>query len=268
MPILPSRFPVKLLPRVDFRPEEFRKLVRTHGLELTWQQSSECPCSRQSVGLGLVLDADLGSNTGTTRQARVDCPSCEGKGYLFHSSQGIRGVITSAATHPDRFKVYGEMASGMVSLSVLPEHRLNLGDRVTLGDSVQLYRETHTYSGEDPSSTRYPIVERTLDLTAPVTTGVMHAYQADADGTAPLGGDLVEGVDFNVVGGALAWINPPVVGARWSISYYSNPVYLVTDLPHPYRDTIVQTKAPSPSFASLPLNAMCTLEYLVTGSAS
>ena len=263
---LPSRFPVKQVPRVDFRVKEFRKLVATHGLDLTWEHATECPCARQSASLGLTLDADVGANVGTTHQALGDCPTCSGSGYRYHSLQTAKGVVTGATQNPDRFRHYGEMAKGMISLTVLPEHRLNLGDRITLTDSVQLYRETHTYGGEDPSVTRYPIHERELDITpAPITTGVMDVFVTDAAGIAQVGGEKVEGTDFDVVAGEVDWINPPVVGARWSISYYATPVYLVTDLPHPFRDTKVKVKSAVVTHASLPINAMCTLEYLTTG---
>lgn len=273
---LPSRYPVKQIPRVDFRPAEFRKLVATHGLDISWEQAAECPCERRSAGLGLTLDAGMGGNVGSTRQARVDCPTCNGSGYRYHSLQNIKGVVTSAAQNPDRFRAYGEMAKGMISLSVLAEHRLNLGDRITLRDDpdlpeveapVQLYRETHTYEGEDPSSTRYPIFGRTLDLDGgEVVHDVMDLFVTDIDGIAQLGGEKVKGVDYTVDGsGQIAWINPPVVGARWSVSYYGRPVYVVTDLPHPFRDTKIKFKKVSQSFSSLPINAMCALEFLSPG---
>lgn len=244
--------------------------MATHGLVVTWEQSAECPCARDSETLGLVLDAAVGSNVGTTRQARIDCPTCSGRGYRYHSEQDIQATVVGAAQNPDRFRAYGEMARGMVSVSTLPEHRLNLGDRITPKSSVQLYRETHTYGGENPSSTRYPIAPRELDLTpAAVTTGVMDVYVTDLAGLAQVGGEKVEGVDYTVDGNnKIDWVNPPVVGARWSISYYGHPVYLVTDLPHPYRDTRVKFKLPAVSFVSLPINAICALEFLVTGTTT
>jgi len=271
----PSRKLAKILGRVDFFPEEFRARIQSHGLDIYWEMASECPCMRPSAGMGLVLDAGLGTNEGTTRQARADCPKCKGTGYRHHSGQNIKGQVTGATQHPDRFRTYGEMATGMISLTVNAEHRLNRGDRITLRDDpalpetaapVQLYRETHTYEGEVASATRYPVYTRTLDTTPPMDLGVVDLYVSDADGIAQPGGERVAGVDFTVDGdGKIQWINPPVAGARWSISYYGRPVYLVVDLPHPFRDTKIQLKHPAQQFTSLPINAMCALEFLATG---
>lgn len=271
MPSLISRFPAKLTPRVDFRASEFRKLIGTHGMPLLWEAAAECPCARGSAGLGLTLDASIGANTGTTAQARRDCPVCSGRGYKYHSSQYIRGVVTGAGFTPDRMRAYGESARGTISLSVLPEHRLNLGDRITIkaetetpssAVSVQLYRETKVYKGEAATALRYPIVRRALDTVPPQELGVMDLHVAGLDGLALANGARAEGVDFTVVNGEIAWSNPPANGARFSVSYYAHPVYLVTDLPHPFRDTQVLFKRPAPNFTSLPLNATCTLEFM------
>ncbi len=278
MPVLPSFFPVKLVPRADMLGKHFRKMIAQKGLHLSWEHATECPCERRTVDMGLALDAGMGGNVGSTRQARVDCPTCGGRGYRYHSTQNIRGVVTSAAQNPERFRSYGEMARGMISLTVNAEHRLNLGDRLTLRDDpdlpeteapVQLYRETHVYGGEDPSGTRYPIHTRTLKLAGgDATHNVMDLYVTDAAGIAQAGGEKTVGVDFTVDNGLVDWINPPAVGARWSISYYGRPVYLVTDLPHPFRDTLIKTKLPTVTFESLPINAMCALEFLVPGKVT
>jgi hypothetical protein len=280
MPTLPSRFPVKTVPRADMMGKHFRKMIAQKGLHLSWEHSAECPCERRSAGLGLTLDADVGGNVGSTRQATVECPTCGGRGYRYHSKQNIRGVVLGATQNPDRFRAYGEMAKGMIGLTVNAEHRLNLGDRMTLRDDpdlpeteapVQLYRETHTYEGEEPSTLRYPIKVRTdLDLVGGLATlGAVDVYVTDADGIAQAGGEKVVDVDFTVdANGAVAWINPPAVGARWSISYYASPVYIVTDLPHPFRDTLIKFKLPTVKHESLPIHAMCTLEFLVRGKVT
>lgn len=265
MPLLPSRFPTKLRPRVDFAPEAFRKLIGTHGLTLRWEMQAECPCSLPVTSYGGPYAISEPKAVGTPRP---DCPTCKGSGYRFHSAQEIKAVVTSAAQNPDRFRQYGEMASGMISVSTLPEHRLNLGDRLTPLDSVQRYREQHVYeAGTAINRTRYPIKPRILDLSAGlVELGVLDLYVTDATGVAAPGGARVEGVDFTISDdGGIEWINAPSDGARWSVSYTANPRYLIKDLPHPFRDTIVKTKLPAPVFSSLPINAMCALEFLASG---
>jgi len=264
MPLLPSRFPAKLKPRIDFSPNNLRIFIGTNGLALRWEQAAECPCRRDVADYG-------GGFTGSTQdvsQPRSDCPTCQGRGYRYHSAQEIKANITSAAQHPDRFAQYGEMASGMISVTTLPEHRLNLGDRITPLQSVQRFRETHLYDDAIPvSQTRYPIKVRELDvIPAPLNVGVLDLYVTNAAGVAEVGGEKVEGVDYTITAeGKIQWINAPEVGASWSVSYYATPRYIVKDIPHPFRDTMIKTKALSPIFASLPINATCVLEFLDSG---
>ena len=275
MPTIPSEFPAKATPRVDFRPALFRKMILTHGLDVTWEMSAECPCDMRNTALGMTLtDIAGGVQKGGTGQPRPDCPTCAGSGYRYHSSQPIKGLVLGAVRDPDR-KGGGEIDTGMIRLSVLPEHRMSLGDRITMTDdpdnadtsaTVHLYRETHYYDGEAVSTPRYPVLQRALKTDPAQTWGVMDIYVTDADGIAQAGGERVEGVDFTVTdAGAIAWVTAPAIGGRWSISYYAAPVYVVTDALHPHRDTRVGIKRPVPLFESLPLQYTCTLEYLTTG---
>ncbi len=276
MPIIPSLFAVKNTPRVDFRAAGFRKMVNTNGAFIEWEMCSECPCDQQNTALGMTLTALAGGDQeGGTGQPRPDCPTCSGKGYRYHSLQPIRGVVMGATTSPNR-KEPGDMIAGTVSVTVMPEHRLSKGDRLTLVDdpdnpddadaTVHLYRESHNYAGEATSTLKYPVLVRALKTSPSRRLGVMDVYVTDAGGIAQVGGERTEGVDFTVTAaGAIQWLNPPVTGGRFSISYYASPVYVVVNLPHPHRDTVVGFKRLTPTFESLPLQAHCMLEYLSPG---
>lgn len=266
MPILNPYKPTKLKPRIDFGIDRLRIFLETNGLPVIWEMASECPCVEPVEDFGVPDNGNL-TDVG---ESNPDCEVCKGRGYLFHSEQEIVAQITSADSNPDRFSDYGELAEGMISLTTFPEHRLNLGDRITLKTSVMRTRETHkytTYSLEPESQTRYPIKLRELDLeSGPITLGVLDLHVAGADGVATAAGKKIEGVDFTVTEeGKIAWINPPEVDGFWSISYYATPRYLVHRLPHPYRDTRVKVKRPTVRFTSLPINAHCKLEFLASG---
>lgn len=259
--ILPSRFPTKLIPRVDFVPEEFRKMIRTHGLLLEWEMAAQCACNLpgQRYGLGSGTTSNQGNK-------RTGCPTCKGSGFRYHSKQEIRGLITAARQNPRPYNNYGAIDIGSVSLSVNPEHRLNKNDRITVLESTQRYTEKHLYEGGTISALRYPIVVRTVDTVPPQTFGVIDCYATDVEGIAQVGGEKVEGVDFTVTNGQINWINRPDVGAYFAVSYYARPVYIVRDLPHPYRDTNILFKNPTQTFVNLPLNVICALESQGTGS--
>ena len=263
MPFLKPRTPTKQKPRVDFDIDDLRTFIATNGMEVVWEMVTECPCVEPLNTYGM----DEGSKTVDAGKSNPDCPTCDGRGYFFHSKQEVVAQITSAVSDPDRFRDYGEMASGMISLTTYPENRLNLGDRITLTKSVMRTDESHKYRGENPSSTRYPIKVRELDLeSGPLDLGVLNIWVADAAGVADLSGEKVEGVDFNITAeGKIEWINPPDADGFWSISYYATPRYLVERLPHPYRDTYIERKQVTPKFTSLPVNAHCKLEFLASG---
>ena len=281
---LSSRIPAKLRPRADFKPEEFRKLVLTRGLRVTWELAAECPCvnrrndyiapSENLVGFLQAVGQDADIN-----EPRVDCPTCAGKGYLYHSPHEIRAIFTSAKDKPDLLATYGEMSRGMASFSLLPEHLPSVRDRFTLTDSVMVYRETRTRTSTGGSPTvveglRYPVATRTLDLAAgPTTRKVLHCYKTNALGVAEAGGELVEDTDFVVNGdGEIDWTlgdglgSAPVTGARYSVSYYCAPRYVSVDIPHTVRDTWIASKAVAPEFAALLSQTTAMIDFLAEGT--
>ena len=264
---LPSRQPVKLGPRVDFRPEQFRKFFFKAGLDLKWEQAQECPCKRPTADYS--LDVTL-QTTDRTSESRIDCVKCKGKGYFYHSPQVVRSLVTTATENPDRFRLYGEFATGMINISLLPEHLPSYGDRFTMSDSVLLFRETKIRSSNAVESPRFPIVTRSLDLSSGVSqVGVLNLHRANADGTCTDAVSLVQGTDFIVtasrdldftLGDGTG--NAPVVNSRYSISYYAHPRYVVVDHPHAFRDTFTKKKTPSETFKPLPIQCNAKLEFL------
>lgn len=266
---LPSFFRKKPRPRVDFNPSYFRSMVQNNGVYVLWEMVSECPCTRSSSGLGLSLDAALTDLDSLSQAADLDCPSCKGRGYRYHSPQTVKCVVTTGVNNPRVAEPQGDYVAGTISVTSLPEHRLNYGDRITLQDSVIRFRETQRYEDEAESTLKYPVHSRSLLTNPTQEVGVLDVYAADETGTSPLNNELVEGTDFTVSAeGGIVWINPPATGVRWAISYYARPVYVVTDIPYAFRDTITKIKSPSAKFTSLPMNARCTLEYMASGSGA
>ena len=259
--ILGSRIPPKLNPRADFKPEQFRKVIISHGLNVRWEQAAECPCSQASNAHGF----SLGSASISSEQARVDCPACYGKGYLYHSAQTIRAVVTGARKEEQRHGPAGatEYGRGNIGLTLLPEHLPMYGDRFSILDSAIVYRET-LIRGSGPTDTpRYPIATRSHDLASGnLEFGVRYLIVADDTGEVNPADTLTEGADFNVTeAGAINWINPPAEGRRFSVTYYAHPVYIITNHPHAIRDTYINAKAPAPYHAELPIYAEAQLEF-------
>jgi len=221
MAIFPSRAPTKLKPAADFDAEAFREMVFSHGLRLTWEQSAQCPCTVRSsdyvsAGSRFTQHLDSSSTPGWTGEPRADCPACNGNGYILHSPQDVRAVITSARSNPEPFKIYGEYANGMISVSFLPEHLPGYQDRFTLLDSVMVYREIRRRTAQPIESLRYPIKRRTLDLQGgPLDfDGVLYCLKTDSngeifDGFTP----LTSANDFDVtVDGRIDWTRGVALG--------------------------------------------------------
>ena len=267
----PSRPPDKLSPRPDFRPEEFRKLVFHRGMNMVWEQSQECPCRRTATDFsGARFSSGLfTAQSGTTTEARPDCEMCKGEGYFLHSAQEIKALLTRASATPEAYTAYGEFTRGTVFLTLLPEHLPAMFDRVTLADSVMVYRESRIRTANAIESLRYPIETRGLDLQSGATqVNVLHVQSSQADGLSTSTDTMIQGVNFAVTGGKIDWslgdagAGSPGEGNGWTVTYYARPRYVILDHPHTHRDTFIKVKAPDITFAPLPVQCMARLDFL------
>lgn len=259
--------PAKLKPRADFNPDEERGFIWRKGLACRWEMASRCPCGQKMTFGGL---------SGDTREHRSACTACSGTGIIYHSPQVVPLLVVTPEVNPERFKLWGEHARGRVKLTFLPEHLPSLFDRVTLTESVLLYRDRVKRTAAAADVLRYPVATRTVGLgtgdnqATPVPTdlSVLHCRRADADGVI-VAGDLVEGTDFTVTdAGAIDWSlgdglgTAPAVGSDYALSYYTHPVYLVTSLPFGFRDTMTATKAAGVTQHGLAIRVDAELEFL------
>ena len=132
MPTIRGLVPKKIKPRVDFDINSFRQRVYEKGLYMTWEMAGECPCNTViTVGSGTTV-AGTQARTADTGEPRVNCVQCGGTGIIYHSSQVVRGLVIGAENDFDRFRLYGEYATGMVGITLLPEHVPGILDRFTI----------------------------------------------------------------------------------------------------------------------------------------
>lgn len=271
---LPARQPTKLRPRVDLRPEQFRKILFQRGLQVSWEQAAQCPCRRKSSDLttGFSLTSALPTGT-TSAEPRVDCVICKGKGHLYHSKQTIKTVVTKATDKPQMFGQFGEYARGMVSFTLLPEHVPGFWDRFTILDTTHVYRETRKRTANVVEEARFPIVLRSLDLETGITQiGLLHVIRSSVNGEVTANDTLTVGTDLVITAeGKIDWTlgiangKAPVEGSHYSVAYYANPRYVIVDYPYASRDTYVKTKQATATFTPLVVNAMARLEFLADG---
>jgi hypothetical protein len=261
---LPSELPDKAftLTRADFRDPEFRRLFAQKGLFLKWKQAAECPCQVSSaVDHGLDLQNIDDINVNPTFNA--SCPVCKGKGLIYHSEQTIQAIVTKAEDDFLNAK-YGGYKDATVNISLLPEHLPCFGDQFELQESVMVYRETLAVTAANTITTRFPIVSRDMNLATGITTiNVLYAHKANpANGQAVVGGELIRGVDFEVVDGAISWLVKPAVGTRVSFSYYIHPTYTCVSYPNSVRDTHVLRKSATDKLVPMPIQIQAKLAFL------
>ncbi len=238
--------------RADFIMREFRQLIKQKGLQITWEQTIECPCNSQSAnefGLDLANVVDINAEASTINP---DCPACKGLGLIRHSSQSIQGIATSSEGEEINGS-YGVLRSEEIKFSLEPEHLPSYGDRFTLDNSVIVWREVAEVNAQGKVETTKPIITRSLNLlNGQQDIGVLYMHKTTADGVAPVDG-AVDAADFQLdANGLIEFTNPataPAVGTKISVAYYANPTYIVISYPHTIRDTVVrfqQNEVPTP----------------------
>ena len=254
------------LGRVDFRIDDFRRLVESKGIKMLWSQSSECPCRLETTTDFSEFNLENFDDVGVKAGNPQDCPTCNGSGIITHSPQEIKAIFTrSEETAPGDLGSFDEYRKEIGKISLLPEHLPLLSDLFTLLESHMVFKETVEMKPGLVQQLRYDIAPRTMDLDAGLTTvGVLFLQPTDASGRGILNGDLVENVDFTVdANGNLDFTicDPaklPPEGSTYSISYYIHPRYKVVGSPHTIRDTRVKRKSPTNDHK--PMLVQCNVE--------
>lgn len=268
---LPPYVPPKAQQRVDPIADRFRSAIQTRGVPAVWEQAAVCPCGRSADALGTGLGFAAPEQLRTTGESRKDCPVCKGLGYLYHSPTPTRVLVTGRSMDPKRFAEQGEVTSGNVGITFFPENPPSFMDRVTLTASASTYRQIHNRGATGVVDIlRYPVVKRTLKLaTGEVVKGVLYAHKADVSGVAATDGVMVEGTDFVVdTNGHIDWTlgdangKAPARGARYAMTFFAHPRYVVKSYPFAQRDGMIMHKHPSEVYVELPIRTMAQLEYL------
>lgn len=248
--IVKGRELVKVQPRVDFAPDEFRAQIQGWGHRMRWERAMRCPCNLQLV------DRYDPTITALSRVGLTGCPGCDGVGYQYAAAQTIKALVNDPSSDQRFLQVFGEMAFGAVRLSLLPEHLPAWRDRFIDLDGARLYQEEPRVRVDAVEQPTYPILTRSMlvgDDDDPTRTvardlGVVVLRKADANGVL-LEDEPVEGVDFRITdAGAIeflddsAGVGPPAVGQAYSLVYTTCPTWTVRNHPHLYRHTYVAQK--------------------------
>lgn len=229
--------------RVDFRPDEFDRVILQHGKRLIWRKAMLCPCIMPS-----------------TDQVRVDCVDCDGSGYIYLDPTEIQAHMASFSKNTRMYEKFGLWQSGEVSVTTHAAHRLGWRDSLEMVDDLMGFNELLKKNDRRgkrsvlPAGTdaaRYRIASLTKVLVK-TTTGIL-----------PL--EIGYHVTLNEQG-HIKWTQQgnevAPNNAIISVHYDYHPVWIVTSHPHAQRSDINAYKQPGGRAIGLPLQAGAQLDFL------
>lgn len=245
--------------RIDFRVQEYDKVIENKGYLLAWERASICPCRPVST---------------QTEQPDPSCPLCKGGGWYYfggdtptdpekigvldevqkllishNNAMVIRGVISSIQATLNPWDKLGNWMAGTMQVTVRAHNYLAYYDKLISLDSEIVYSELVIYKGGNELTLRY------------LATGINQirsqtkAFMPDADYY------LDQGKVKFYPGKA------PGVSTRLGIHYLCHPTWLVVEYPHLLRGTLKALKQKHPTTTEgtlmlLPNQALIRYDFL------
>lgn len=233
--------------RSDWREAEFVRVIRQHGKHCWWRKALLCPCG-----------------TAETDQAALDCPDCNGSGYVYVQPQAIQAHMAQFDKKTNIYEKFGLYQSGTVMVTVEPKYRPGYRDSYELRDDVLPMNELLTKGNRRGQRSKLP-------------TGVDSARFRIVNATAALykcpSGELValeQGLHFTITDeGWIRWTslgnNTVTDGRQFSLHYDYHPIFLVDSWMHITRQDTSGRGAPrgTPRVIAHPVQAMAKLDFLL-----
>lgn len=286
------------IPRIDFHPELFEKMIEERGVQVAWEKATLCPCVR--------ADATDGTPS-------FNCGLCY-NGNQYIDRLVLKAAITNISGQRNA-QVFGELAVGGIFITVTGENRLGINDRITLLNQTMRYTElceppaTKTKLDAPPGSiaitvdntrkfptpiANYCVVQigtqliRYTGKTATQLTGIPTSGKGAITADIPVGTSvqlmewllryppvtvfdartqataLVEGTDFDIVDDRRIRLLTTAPLPRFTILYDAQPVYLVDSLSHEFRDQLLKLGQPGgqETLARLPVAAVGRRDFI------
>lgn len=229
--------------RADFKPNEFTRTILQHGKRLIWRKAMLCPCIRPE-----------------TDQADLACTDCDHSGYFYVDPLEIQALMFAFDKRTRLYEKFGLWASGEVSVTTQPDHRIAWRDSLEMVDDLMNFNELITKGNRRgrrqdlPDGTdvaRYRLAKLTKAMIK-TPAGIV---------------ELEVGVDLDInEQGHIVWTaagdakveDKTVV----SIHYDFHPVWIVMSHPHVQRSDLTGFKEVPNKVQPLPLQASAQLDFL------
>lgn len=224
--------------KIDYNTYGAIKLIQLYGSRFDWYQALVCPCT-------------IKAEQNDLKFRQLACAQCNGTGWVYMFNKEIRAVPSSnrrdEQTLTYRVAQPGQMSNIFVNLTVEPQYKVNIRDRMVFKESVTFRSEAKIF---DPNVSSYkftfPIVEV---LRAVDSDGVnydctnLNAIDRDVDSDAH--GNLVWVPDDTLLDTTtgVSTLNPvqrtnrttPKTGQSFSVLYTLYPSYIVITAAHEIR---------------------------------
>ncbi len=236
--------------RVDWREEEFRRVIRQHGKHVVWRKALLCPCHDEQTG-----------------QAQINCENCDGSGFYYIDALKIQALMFNQDKHTKLYEKFGMWLQGETSVTVEPENRLGYRDSLELRDSVMTFTElikknnrrgarSKLPAGYDSARYRIVSMTRMMLATGLSTSGCASTVSLECDKHFTISDD--GWIKWTADGNTLV---PD--GHVLSVRYEFHPVWIVESFPHAMRDDISGRKTDKSRVIGHPLQAAAKLDYLL-----
>lgn len=215
---------------LDFNRDAFTRLLSDKGYDVTWQKAIICP---NRVG---VMES----------QHDINCAVCHNaSGFLYYDDIRTRMLITGMRVDQS-FYAFGRWDGGTISVTALPEMRLNHWDRILLHNGVARFHEL-VFRNATGLVDMLKYAPLTVDHVVTVTEAGQTVVYTD-------------GVHFKFLEDQLTWLGStrPANGQAYSVAYTYRPRYIIQDLMHQHRESTVNGQ-----HLEFPTQGLARLEYLV-----
>ena len=249
--------------RVDGLPADaFIGLLQTEGQRALYMPAIECVCQ-----VGAERDRE-----------RVDCPVCDGERHAHPVALQVETRVLAQDVTRDKnlMSRIGSFEAGTIKITMRGEFCPGVHDHVRLLDAVLRMQALRTRSASGVDVLRHPIVVPDNLVIGPLETDVAETgviyVQVQNPTTGLPGAVLQEGVDFDVtVAGAVDWAKGDVLGAaplagtgRYSITYFTRPVYVFGYQTHAVRRAQTEFGVAATKWQIMPIMLLATLDNAAT----
>lgn len=209
------------------------------------------------------------SSAGSAKLTVNSVSNASGRSLVFHDKSGKRykAVVDTTVAIADSTAV----KIGFSGVSTTTHAATAIKNSI---DQAAAYGITSTVKNTGNASGLLGVATAVSTNTVTITQSSSGTVLEPEFNGSLVSGELQEDLDFAIRNdGQIDWSlgassgTAPATGDFYSVSYYTNPTYIVDSIPHVFRDATTQIKSDSDTLSVYPSQVVCKLEYLLKREA-